>query len=148
MSMFLNFPGQFQLGPAKSPDRPDVPRFLLDRQLRLQDNHVLCPANGHGLRQHLRNIPIDAVEVPHPAKVSGRKPRNVRIGGTQILRSGHSRALFRSAIDQMADLTVQLHLRQGLCHQLIQRGVHGAIVGGFSDIHGVLLSSAVRLIVW
>ena len=138
---------QFQLGPSKLPDRPDVPCFLLNRQLRLQDDHILSPANGHGLRHHLRGIPIGAVEVPHPPQVPGRKPRRVRICGAQILGGGYSRALFRSATDQMTDLTVQLHLRQSLYHQPIQSGVEGAVIGGFSDIHGVLLSSAGTLII-
>lgn len=129
---------QLQLGPSEPAHCPDVPQLFLERQLRLQDDHVLDPADGHGLCHHLGGILICAVEVPHPAQVPGREPGNVRIGDTQILGGSNSRALLLSAIDQMADLTVQLHLRRCRRHQRVQRGVQGAVIGGVPDIHGQL----------
>lgn len=62
---------QFQLGPSKPPDGPDVPRFLLDCQLRFQDNCVLRPTDGHSLRQYLWVIFVGMAKVPHPAQVPG-----------------------------------------------------------------------------
>ena len=45
---------QFQLGPSKLSDSPDVPCFLLKCQIRLHDDYVLRPADGHGLGHDLR----------------------------------------------------------------------------------------------
>lgn len=139
---------QSQLGPAKLSDGLNVPDSFLERQLSLQDDHVLCPADGHGVRHYLRGILIDAVKIPHPAQVPGRKTGAAGIGAMQIFGSSHSRALLPPAVDQTANLTIQFHLGQFCRHQLIQRGVQGAVIGGFSDIHGLLLSSAVRLSLW
>lgn len=114
---------QLQLGPAELSDRPDVPCVLLESQFCLQNDHVLGPADGHGLCHHFRGIFVGAVEIPHPAQVSGGKAGNIRVCVVQVLRCGHRRAHLRSAADQAADFTVQLHLRQGRCYQLAQCGV-------------------------
>lgn len=97
---------QLQLGPAKLLYRPDVPRFLLEGQLRLQNDHVLGPADGHGLRHHFRGLLIGTVEIPHPPQISRREPRNVGMGGVQILSGGHCRAFLRPAADQTANLSI------------------------------------------
>lgn len=120
---------QLQLGPAELSDRPDVPCVLLESQFCLQNDHVLGPADGHGLRHHFWGIFVGVVEIPHPAQVPGGEARSVRVCAVQVLRSGHSRALLLSAVDQTANLTVQLHLRQIRLHQRVQRGVQGAVIG-------------------
>ena len=128
---------QLQFGPSKLPDSTDVPGFLLERQFRFQNNDVLRPADGHGLRHHLRVALIGAVEVPHPPQAPGREPSGVRVCAVQILRSGHSCALFRPAADQTANAAVQLHLRQGCRYQFDQRRKQSAVIGWLSNVHGI-----------
>ena len=64
----------------------------------------------------------------------------------KVLGGYDRRAFLRAGADGPADLKVQLHLRQLHCHDLIQRLVHGAVVHGFSAVHGFLLSGVMRLI--
>ena len=45
---------QLRLGPPELPDGANVPRLLLERQIRLHDDHVLRPADGHGRGYALR----------------------------------------------------------------------------------------------
>lgn len=45
------------------------------------------------------------------------------MGGAQILSGGYSCTLSRTAADQTANFTVQLHLRRGRCYQPIQSSV-------------------------
>ena len=135
MDTLTDIPGQFQLRPAEQPSRFDVPRPLLGGQLRFQNDRVLCPADGHGLSQHLRCALIGAVELPHPAQIPWGEAGGVRIRGAQILRSGDSGAFLWPAADQSANLTVQFHLRQIRRHQRIQRRKHGAVVYRFSGVH-------------
>ena len=111
MSIIRNSLLEFQFRPAELPSRFDVPCPLLGSQLRLQNDHVLCPADGHGISQHLRCALIGAVELPHPAQVPGREAGGVRMCGAQIFCRGHRRALFRPAADQPAHFAIQLHLR-------------------------------------
>ncbi len=127
---------QIQLGPAKLLDRLDVPRFLLERQVSLQDDHIPGPADDHGTDHHIRGALIGAVKVPHPPQVSGRKPGGVRVCALQIFRSGHSRTFLRPAADHAAYLSVQRHLGQDRRHQRVQLRKQGGIVGRFSDVHG------------
>jgi hypothetical protein len=130
-----DIPSQFQLRPAELPSRLDVPRPLPEGQLRLQDDHVLCPADGHGLGQYLRSILVGAAKLPHPSQIPGREARDVRVRSPQVLSSGNSGALLRSAANQPANFTVQCHLRQICRHQSIQRREHGAVVYRFFDVH-------------
>ena len=111
MSVGFDLPQQFQLRPPKLPDRPNVPFPLLECQLRFQNDHILCPADGHSFGQYLRGAFIGTIEFSHPAQVSGRKSRDVRVCVAQIFRGGYSCAFLRPAADQPPDLTVQLHLR-------------------------------------
>lgn len=135
MSMIHDSLLEFQLRPAKLSSGPDIPRPLLGGQLRLQDNHILSPADGHGLSQHLWYTLIGAIELPHPAQVPGREASGVRVCSAQILRRGNSGAFLCPAADQPANLAVQFHLRQVCRHQRIQRREHGAVVNRLSDVH-------------
>ena len=128
---------QLQFGPPKLLDSPDVPRLLLDCQFSFQNDDVLCPADGHGLRHHPGVTFICTIEIPHPPQAPGREPSGIRVCALQIFRSGHSRALFRPFVDQTANTAVQLHLRQVCCHQLVQRREQGAVIGWLSDVHGI-----------
>ncbi len=135
MSDRLDLLQQCQFGPAKPCDRLDVPFLLLDCQLRLQNDHVLRPADGHGFGQHLRHVLIGSVELPHSAQIPGREAGDVRICAVQVLRFRDSGAFLRSFTDQPANPTVQLYLRQIVRHQRVQRRKQGAVIYGLSDVH-------------
>lgn len=135
MGTLTDIPGQFQLRPAELPSRFDVPCLFLGSQLRLHNDHVLCPADGHGLSQHLRYALIGMVELPHPAQVPGGEAGGVRVSSAQILRSGDSGAFLRPAADQPANPAIQFHLWQVCRHQGVQHREHGAVVNRFSDVH-------------
>lgn len=135
MSIIRNSLLEFQFRPAELPSRFDVPCPLLGSQLHLQNDHVLCPADSHGISQYLRRVLIGAVKLPHPAQVPRGEAGGVRIRGAQILRSGDSGAFLWPAADQPANLTVQFHLRQVRRHQGVQRRKHGAVVDRLSDVH-------------
>ena len=106
MSIIRNSLLEIQLRPAELPSRFDVPCLFLESQLRLQNDYVLRPADGHGLSQHLWCALIGAVKLPHPAQVPGGEAGGVRVCGAQIFRSGDSGTLLWSVTDQPANLTV------------------------------------------
>ena len=135
MSTLTDIPGQFQFRPAELPSRFDVPCPFLESQLRLQNDHILCPADGHGLSQHFRCALIGVVKLAHPAQVPRGEAGDVRVRTAQILRRSDSGAFLRPAADQPANLAVQFHLRQICRHQGIQRREHGAVVYRFFDVH-------------
>ena len=146
MSMIHDSLLEFQLRPAKLSSGPDIPRPLLDGQFRLQDDHILCPADGHGLSQHLWCALIGAVKLPHPAQISGGEAGCVRIRGAQIFRSGNSGAFLWPVADQPANPAIQFHLWQVCRHQGVQHREHGAVVNRFSDVHsGFSFPARVRL---
>ena len=145
MSGGRDLPRQRYFAPPEPAHRLDVPQLVLERQLRFQDDHVLRPADRHGLVQHLRGRGVDTVKVPHPPQISGREAGTVGIGVVQEFRSRHRRALLRPTAYQAANLAVQLHLGQLRRHQRIQRREQGAVVGGFPDVHRLLLSGAAHL---
>ena len=146
MSMIHDSLLEFQLRPAELPSRFDIPCPLLGSQFRLQDDHILSPADGHGLSQHFRYALIGTIELPHPAQVSGGEAGGVRVCAAQILRSGNSGAFLQPAADQPANLTVQFYLRQVRRHQRIQCREHGAVVNRFSDVHsGISFPARTRL---
>ena len=128
---------QLQLGPPELPDGTDVPHFFLERQIRLYDDYVLRPADGHSLGHDFRGAFICTVEIPHPPQASGREPSHIRIGTLEIFCGGYSRAFFRPVADHAANAAVQLHLRQICRHQYIQCRKHDTVIGRFSDIHGI-----------
>ena len=137
---------EFQLRPAELPSRFDVPCPLLGGQLRLQDDHILSPADGHGLSQHFRCALIGTIELPHPAQVPGGEAGGVRVRAAQVLRSGDSGAFLCPAADQPTNPAIQFHLRKICRHQGVQRREHGAVVNRFSDVHsGFSFPALVRL---
>ena len=126
---------KFQLRPAKLPSRPDIPCPLPESQLRLQNDHILRPANVHGFGHYHEVALICAVKFPHPPQVPGRKTWNVRVCSAQMLRCGNGGAFFRPAVDQPPHLAVQLHLRQVFLHQRIQFSEHETVVHRLFDVH-------------
>lgn len=79
MSGGRDLSGQLQLGPPELLNGLDVPSFFLERQFRFQDDHILCPANGHSRGHNLRSTFIGAVEIPHPPQIPGRESSDVRV---------------------------------------------------------------------
>jgi len=71
MRLLLDPRRKFQLGPAKTLSGADIPGLFLQRQLRFQNNHILCPADLHGLVQQGGAVLIGAIELPHPAGIPG-----------------------------------------------------------------------------
>lgn len=136
MSGRFNLFRQLQLGPAKPLDRLDVPCLILERQVCLQNDHVLRPADRHGFSHHIGAAFIGAVKLPHPPQVPGREPRCVRVYALQVFRSGHSRAFFWSGADQSAYLIIQFHLCQTCCHQRVQHCKQGGVINRLPDVHG------------
>ena len=117
MSMIRNSLLELQLRPAELPSRFDVPCPLLGGQLRFQDDHILSPADGHGLRHDLRRVAIRSAEIPHTAEVPGGEASGVGIRHREIFSGGDSRAFFRPGADELADLAIQFHLCQEHFHQ-------------------------------
>ena len=142
MSVGADLLGQFQLAPAELPRGLQIPQPFIVCGAAFQDDHVLRPANLHGRAHQSGAIFIGAVKIAHAAQVAGRKAGGFGIGGLQMFRGGHRRALFRAGADQRANLTVQLHLRQALPHQFVQGSEHGAVIYRLADVHGSLLSGA------
>ena len=63
-----------------------------------------------------------------------------------MFRRRDSRAFLDPAADHSTDLAVQFHLRELRRNSGIQRGKHGGVICWLANIHGLLLSGAVRLI--
>ena len=95
----------------------------------------MCPAQLQGQRQEFWVIGVGPVELPHPAQVSGGESLGLRVVLLEILSGHHRRALLRVGTDDLADLKVQLHLRELRPHELIQHPIHGAVIGWLSDVH-------------
>lgn len=72
---------QFRLGPAKLTNRLDIPTPLLHCQFRLQDDHILSPANQQGRIQSIRVTSISTVKVSHSAQIPRRKAHLILIIG-------------------------------------------------------------------
>ena len=135
MNISGDFPLQLQLRPSELMSGLDIPCPILGRQFRLQNDHVLCPANSRGLSQHFRCVFIGPVKLPHSAEIPGGEARGVRVSVGKVFGGGDSGAFLRPAVDQPANLAVQLHLRQIRRHQGVQRREHSAVVYRFSDVH-------------
>ena len=142
----LDLPQQLRLGPAVLQRGPEIPGALPAVLTFFQNRRILRPAQLQGQFQQFWVIGIGAVELPHPAQVPGGEAPAPRVVCLEILGGHHRRALLRAGTDGPANLEVQLHLRKLRPHELIQRPVHGAVIGWFSDVHWVLLSGAPRLI--
>ena len=80
-----NLISQFLLGPVELLRRPQIPGTFFHRQLCLQNDYILCPANPHGLLCQSGIIFVSAEELPHPAQVTGGETRGFRVCGLQML---------------------------------------------------------------
>jgi hypothetical protein len=132
----FDLPQQFCLGPAVLGCGPKIPGSFLQRKARLQNDHVLGPADVHCQFQQFWGARIRPVEVPHPAQIARGESRNIWTLGGQILRNRDSGSFFGPLADQPPDLAVQLHLGQ----IFRQGGVYGtkkfAVVDIFPNVHG------------
>ena len=142
----LNMIQQLRLCPAVLQGGPEIPSALVEALTALQNGHILCPAQFQGQRPQFLTVGIGAVEFPHPAQVSGGEAPIPGVVFLEILSSHHRRALLRADADGPANLKVQFCLGQSSRHELIQRPIHGAVIGWFSDVYRLLLSGAPRLI--
>jgi hypothetical protein len=70
MNIVLDLPRQLQLGPAKPCCGFQVPATLVQRQVSLQDDHVLRPTDVRCQLQQFRGTFIHPIEVTHPAQVA------------------------------------------------------------------------------
>ena len=95
----------------------------------------MCPAQLQGQRPQFLAICICTVKFPHPAQVAWGEALGLRIVCLEILGGHDRRALLRVGTDDLADLKVQLHLRELRPHELIQHPIHGAVIGWLSDVH-------------
>ena len=142
----LDLPQQLRLGPAVLQRGPEIPGALPAALTALQNRRILRPTHLQGQRQKFWVVGVGPVELPHPAQVPRGKALALGVVGLEILGGHDRRALLRAGADGPANLEVQLHLRELRPHELVQRPVHGAVIGWFSDVHWVLLSGAPRLI--
>ncbi len=110
MNISGDFPLQFQLGPPELTNGLNIPGLLLVRQLRLQNNDILRPANGHGLDQHLRRIFIGKVKLPHPAEISGGEAGDVRVSFREVFGGGDSGAFLCPGTEELTNFMVQFYL--------------------------------------
>ena len=80
---------------------------------------------------------VGRVKRAHTAHIAGREALGCGIGRLQVFRRRNSRSFLCSAADHSANLAVQFNLRELRRNSGIQRGKHGAVVCGFTDIHGL-----------
>ena len=137
---------QLRLDPSVLQCGPEIPCALVEALTALQDGHILCPAHLQGQRQEYWVVGVGPAELPHPAQVAGGEAPAPRVVCLEIFSGHDRRPLLRAGTNDPADLKVQLHLREFRLHELIQRLIHGTVIGWFSDVHWVLLSGAPRLI--
>ena len=101
---------QFLLSPVEPFRRLQIPGPFFHRQLCLQNDYILRPADFHSEPVQFRDIFIDAEEVPHPAQIARRETYGFRICRLQIFGSGYSCPLFCSGTNGSANLEIQLRL--------------------------------------
>jgi hypothetical protein len=104
-------------------------------QLRLHDHNILRPIQAKRFAKQFRHAAIQLPEIPHPAHIARREAGHIRVLFLQELCGSYCRTLFRAGADDLADFTVQLHLRQIRFHERSQCGKHCAVIHSFSDIH-------------
>ena len=109
--------------------------MFLCGQLRLHDHNILRPIQAKRFAKQFRHIAVHLPEVPHPAHVAWREAGHVRALFFQELRSSYRRTLFRADTDGLANLAVQLYLRQIRFHDRCQFGKQCAVIHSLSDIH-------------
>ena len=137
---------QLCLGPAVLQRGPEIPGTLLAALTPFQNGRILRPAQFQGQRPQHWIVRIGPVEFPHPAQVPRGEALALGVVGLEILGGHDRRTLLRAGTDGPANLEVQLHLREFRLHELIQRLIHGTVIGWLSDVHWTLLSGASRLI--
>ena len=142
----LNLFQQLRLGPAVLQCGPKIPCALVEALTALQDGHILRPAQLQGQRPQHLVVRIGPVKFPHPAQVAWGEALSLRVVLLEILSGHDRRPLLRAGTNDPADLKVQLHLREFRLHELIQRLIHGAVIGRFPDVHWLLLSGTLCLI--
>ena len=89
-----------QLRPAELPDSADVPRSLGKREVGVEYDDVLCPADLHRRTHDIGLVFVGVVKLPHPAHASRGETFFVRLLRLQILRHGDRRALLRALGNQ------------------------------------------------
>jgi hypothetical protein len=136
MDCGFDLPQQFRLGPAVLGGGLEIPAPFLQREARLQNDHVQGPADVHCQFQQLRGVFVHPVEVPHPAQISRGESRNIWIADGQMLRHSYRRSFFGPLADQPPNLAVQLHLGQIFRYDSIYSVKKFAVVDVFSDVHG------------
>ena len=109
--------------------------MFLCGQLRLHDHNILRPIQAKRFAKQFRHAAIQLPKVPHPAHIARREAGHIRVLFFYELRSSYRRTLFHAGTDGLADLAVQLHLRQFRFHGSFQCGKHCAVIHSFSDIH-------------
>ena len=109
--------------------------MFLCGQLCLHDHNILRPIQVKRFAKQFRHAAVQLPEVPHPAHIARREAGHIRVLFFQELCGSYCRTLFRAGTDGLADLAVQLHLRQIRIHDSFQCGKHCAVVHSFSDIH-------------
>lgn len=113
----------------------DIPRSCFSGQFCFHDDHILSPIQPQDFGQQFGHITVQTIEVPHPAHIAWRETSHVGVLFTQVTCSRHRRTFFGTEANSLADLAVQLHLRQIFADCQIQCGKHGAIVDFFANIH-------------
>ncbi len=103
MSSFFHLTEQFHLGPTELINCLNIPTPLLRCQFRLQNDHILGPANHQSRFQSISVTFIGTIKVPHSAQIPRRETHSIRIIGCQIFRGDHRCPFFRSATDQFAN---------------------------------------------
>lgn len=147
MRMLRDIGQQFLLRPVKLRGGADVPQALFIRVTVLNNHSIERPTDLYCLVHDGEAVFIGAIEIPHPAEAARGEAGGIRICALQIFRGGYSGAFLGSFADCFPDAAKQFHLCQFRCHKHIQRLKHCTVINRFSDIHELLLSGAVRLIV-
>ena len=107
-----NFLQEFGLSPMEPLDSGNVPSTFFGCYAVLQNDDILRPADGHGFCQYFWCVFIRPVKFPHPAQIPGGEAGNVRVILAEILGGSNSGAFLRPGADELANLIIQLHLRQ------------------------------------
>lgn len=110
-----------------------------------QNDHIQRPRELHRLVHQDGAVFMRPVKIPHTAQIARGKAGDIGINLLQIRSGGHGSAFLGAAANLFAYLAVQLHLRHSRLHGGIQRGKEVAVINGFSDVHVLFLSGAVRL---
>ena len=137
--------GQCRFGPSETLYSLDVPFPFANGQVSFKDDYVLRPADFHRLLHNVGRVFVHPIEFPHPAHVARGETVHIGICALQMFRHGHGGAFFRPFGDQASDFPVQLHLRQRGVHSAVNGREQPAVVDCFFDVHRLLLSGAVRL---